>query len=141
MKKENAAVADSVENPSERQTSAGSGGQESKSAGVRKDKKDIAGVQLPVLVEFTYTMSSILLIFLALTMIGISFVTGASLLHLVVRTSVAILVMGGLLMLVSSQISTGVMSGSLVEQEEPHKTQTETFENSAGTDNHNRAEA
>lgn len=112
----------------------------------RKEKKPKApktdGVQLPVLVEFTYTISIILLILLGLAMIVISFLTGASLLNLVLRTSVAILVMGSLLMLIASQVSSGVLQASLVEQEEFQKAQgAENPESPATVENQEVAEA
>ena len=105
------------------------------SAKARKEKKEkkkkekkpapADGVQLPVLVELTYSVSVILLIFVSLAMIATSVLTGASLLNILLRTSVAILVMGSLLILISSQVSSGLLQASLVEQEEFQKAQNE----------------
>jgi hypothetical protein len=86
------------------------------------------------LVEFTYSISTILLIALGLSMAMISFMTGATLLNLVLRTSVAVVVMGGLLMVISSQISSGVLSVSLIEQEESLETKSEDAENPVVTE-------
>ena len=112
----------------------------------KKEKKPAQadGVQLPVLVELTYSVSMILLIFVALAMIVVSFLTRASLLNLLLRTSVAILVMGGLLILISSQVSSGVLQASLVEQEEAQKAQSEEVQPSESQEileNHETAEA
>ena len=112
----------------------------------KKEKKPVQadGVPLPVLVEFTYSVSVILLIFVGLAMIIVSFLTGASLLNLLLRTSVAILVMGGLLMLISSQVSSGLLQASLVEQEEAQRAQSEEAEapeSSVNLESHEMAEA
>lgn len=113
----------------------------------KKEKKETNGVQLPVLVEFTYTISILLLIVLALTIIVISFLHGASLFTLVLRTGVTIFVMGGLLTFISSQVASGLLFSSKVEQEEYEKKQAEEIENSSGIEDsadfadRNKAEA
>lgn len=93
----------------------------------RKEKKPKPpksdGVQLPVLVEFTYAFSTILLIFVGLAMIITSLLNGATLLNLVLRTSVALLVLGSLLLFISSQVSSGVLQASFVEQEQAKTSQ------------------
>lgn len=141
MKKENVDVPEDMENPPDRQTGSEVSESKSKSAKVRKNKKEVDGVQLPVLVEFAYSVSILLLVFWGLTITGISFISGASLLNIVVRTSVAILVMGVLFMLISSQISSGVLKASLVEQEESLKAQPEESENVANIENQSTIEA
>jgi len=100
----------------------------------KKEKKDVNSVQLPVLVEFTYTISILILIVLALTIIVISFISGASLFMLVLRTGVTIFVMGSLLILISSQVASGLLFSSKVEQEEYEKKQAEETETSAGVE-------
>ena len=112
----------------------------------KKEKKNrqTDGIQLPVLVEFTYTISVMLLVFVGLAVIIISFFTGASLLHLVLRTSAAMLAMGCLLMVIFQQVSSGVLQASLVEQEEVQTTKTEKAEPAEGSvipENHEMAEA
>jgi len=94
--------------------------------------KEVKSVQLPVLVEFMYTISILLLIVLALTVIGISILNGASLFTLVLRTSVTIFVMGGLLIFISSQVASGLLFSSKVEQEEYERKQSQEIQNSAG---------
>jgi hypothetical protein len=96
-----------------------------KRAKKEKKQKVVDGVQLPVLVEFTHTVSAIFLVFVGVGMILISFLTGASLINLVLRTSVALLVIGSLLLLITSQVSSGLLQASLAEQEEAQKSQTE----------------
>ena len=83
-----------------------------------KVKKDSGDVHLPVLVESAYSISAIVVILASLIVTIISVVKGASLVDLVIRTGVTILVIGGLLTLVSWQISAGVLKASLAEIEE-----------------------
>ena len=90
-----------------------------------KKPKQADGVQLPVLVEFTYTISVLLLIFVSLAVIVVSFFTGASLLNLVLRTSAALLAIGCLSMVIFYQVSSGVLQASLAEQEEAERAQAE----------------
>lgn len=103
-----------------------------KPAKPKKEQKEINAVQLPLLVEFMYTISILLLIILALTVIVISILNGASLLTLVLRTSVTIFVMGGLLIFISSQVASGLLFSSKVEQEEYERKQSPEIQNSAG---------
>jgi uncharacterized membrane protein len=81
-------------------------------AGKDKTKKQSDGVLLPALVEFTFTFSAISLIILFLTIIVLSLLSGTKLLDIVIRTSVTLLVIGGLLMLISRQISLGTLAVS-----------------------------
>jgi hypothetical protein len=83
-----------------------------------KPVKKADGITLPVLVEFVFTFSAILLILMFLTMTVISWLTGATLLDFVLRTSVSMLVLGSLLTLISWQISMGVFSASTARQPE-----------------------
>ncbi|MCX6078666.1 MAG: hypothetical protein NTW32_03950 [Chloroflexi bacterium] len=85
---------------------------------VDKKKKDTEVLHLPVLVELAYTISAIVVIIASLTVVITSLVMGASLIDLVIRTSVTTLTIGGLLTLVSWQISAGALKASLAEQEE-----------------------
>lgn len=137
MKNENI---ENLENQPDSKTSDTSGKSKKKSAKPQKAKKDVNGVQLPVLVEFMYTISVLLLIGLASTIIVTSLLTGASLLALVIRTGVAMLVMGGLLTLISSQVSSGLLFSSLVEQEEHENAQSKKFENLAGIEEQSKVE-
>ncbi len=86
----------------------------------RPETKNMASddLHLPVLVEFAYTSSALLVIIASLLVVIISIVTKATLLDLVIRTAVTILVIGGLLTLVSWQVSAGVLQASLAEQKE-----------------------
>jgi hypothetical protein len=90
----------------------------SKAGKDRKGKKKEDAVQLPMLVEFAFTFSVILIILLDLIVAAISFISGARLLDIVIRTGVATLTMGGLLWLLSWQLSTGALEAALAEQEE-----------------------
>jgi hypothetical protein len=141
MKKGNADVAENIENSSAQQPAAGAQELEAKSRQPGKNKKESSGVRLPLLVEFAFTVSAILLLLLGLTMVGISFITGASLLSLVIRTSVALLVMTGLLMLISSQISAGMLNASLVSEAAPQDAGSGEAAESAGAGHQSRTEA
>lgn len=141
MKNENAEDVKNPENPSAQETPVKSRKDRKKEKGKKPPQAD--GARLPVLVELTYTVSIILLIFVGLAMIIISFLTGASLSSLVLRTSVAILVLGSLLILISSQVSSGVLQASLVEQEEAQQPQPENLKNPespANIESHDMAE-
>jgi len=141
MKKETAGAAEKSENPSAKQAPAKVARKKTKAVKMRKVEKQADGVRLPVLVEFTYTISVLLLLLLGLTVMFISFVSGASLLNLVLRTSVTILVIGALLTLISAHISTGVLNACLVEQEEFEKAQSEESQNSPSIENPGTVEA
>jgi len=82
-----------------------------------KQKKKDDGIYLPVLVEFTFTSAVIFLILVFLAMVLVSWFTGTPLLDFVLRTSAAMGVLGGLLIVVSRQVSTGVLNASLEELE------------------------
>ena len=110
MKKDNVEEVQEPANPSPAASPA-KAPREKKPKQPRKAKKNTAAddLHLPVLVEFTYTVSTILFIFVGLAMIIISVLTGASLLDLVLRTSAALFAVGGVLLLISSQVSSGVL--------------------------------
>ena|SRR5690349_13986574 len=96
-----------------------------KPAKPKKEKKQPSGVRLPFLLEFTYTISTLVLIFLALSVIITSFLGGASLFTTLLRTGVALFVVGSVLMLISSQISSGLLFAARLEEEEAQKKQEE----------------
>jgi hypothetical protein len=104
--------------------------QEKKEKPKKEKKKPQADeVQLPILVELTYSVSILFLIFVGLAMIVVSVLTGANLLNLILRTSAALLFVGSLVVLIFHQVSSGVLQASLVEQEEARKAQPEESEN------------
>ena len=141
MKKEDVENIKSPEEPSAPKPSAKAPKEKKKK---EKQKLSVETVQLPVLVELTYSASTILLIFVSLAVIIVSVLTGASLLNLVIRTSVAILVMGSLLILIFSQVSSGMLQASLMEQEESQKAPAEEAwaqENPTDLESHEMAEA
>lgn len=107
----------------------------------KQPKKEVNSVPLPVLVEFTYTASVLLLIVLALTIFVLSALSGASLFTLVLRTSVTIFVMGGLLTFISSQVSSGLLFSSRIEQEEYEKKQEEELEKTDSIEDLSKTEA
>lgn len=90
---------------------------ESQAADAGKDKKKADDLFLPTLVEFTFTASAIILIILFLTIVGVSLVAGAKFLDIVIRASVAMLVVGSLLMFISRQVFLGVLNAHSVVKE------------------------
>lgn len=99
----------------------------SKRSSVRapKNRKPSDGIRLPFLLELTYTLSKIILIILALTVMVTSFLAGASLFTVVLRTAVAVTVVGSLLMFIASQISSGLLFSVKIEREEEERKQEE----------------
>lgn len=69
-------------------------------------KKD--EVHPPLLIEFMVTLSAIILVVVFFVIVGISLVTRATLLDFVIRTSISILIIGGLLVIITRQISSGM---------------------------------
>jgi hypothetical protein len=129
-------MADS-ENPSEQQESVEEENKNNKKN--KKKKEETNDVHLPVLVEFTYTFSSIILILLFLTMVSISFLTGATLLDTVIRTSITMLIIGGLLIYISRQISSGILTANIVQNEKSSEQQSEEMMHD-GIENHTPSE-
>jgi uncharacterized membrane protein len=83
-----------------------------------KKQKENDGIQLPVLVEFMVTFSAIFLVLVFFAIVGISLITGTTLLDFVARTSVSILVIGSLLVIITRQISFGMLKSSMTIDEE-----------------------
>jgi hypothetical protein len=109
-----------------------------------KKKPPVDDVHLPVLVELTYSISMLLLIFVGLSVVIVSVLTGASLLNLVLRTSAAMLAMGCLLVVIFYQVSSGSLQASLAEQEEAEKKLAEETEipgAQVNPETYNKAEA
>lgn len=80
-------------------------------------KKDADSAPLPVLVEFTVTVSVIFLVLVFFTIVGVSLFTGATLLDFVIRTSISLLVLGILLTLIARQVSFGMLKVSTNTEE------------------------
>ncbi len=95
----------------------------------QKKKEKVADTFfLPVLVEFTYTFSVIILILLFLTVVSVSVLTGTKLIDIFFRTTVSMLVVGGLLLMISRQVSMDVLSANITEKEEKEKKEKERLE-------------
>jgi hypothetical protein len=105
----------------------------------RKSKKQTETVHLPVLLELIYFLSTIILILLTLVIMVTSFLAGAGLFTIVLRTAVAITVMGALFMLIASQVSSGLLFSAKVDQEEEQKKQEEAA--AMSSEEINKAEA
>jgi hypothetical protein len=106
------------EKPAEQQTSIEPVKTDAKPAKASKKKKEKTGdISLPLLVEFIFAFSAIFLILVFLAMSTVSWITGTTLLDFFLRTSVAILVLGGLFQVLSRQVSDGVLSANMAEQE------------------------
>ena len=106
------------EKPAEQQTSIEPVKTDAKPARAPKKKKEKTGdITLPLLVEFIFAFSAIFLILVFLAMSTVSWLTGTTLLDFFLRTSVAMLVLGGLFQVLSRQVSDGVLSANMAEQE------------------------
>ncbi len=81
-----------------------------------KPKKEKDDSHPPVLVEFTVTLSVILLVVVFFIIVGISLLNGSNLLDFVIRTSVSILVLGSLLLTITRQIVFGMSSAPKEKQ-------------------------
>jgi hypothetical protein len=106
---------------------------------VPKNRNQSNNVRLPFLLELTYALSTIILILLTPAIMVTSFLSGAGLFTIVLRTGVAVSVVGGLLMLISSQISSGLLFSVRVEQEEEQQKQ-EDAARSMSSDNPDQTE-
>lgn len=93
-----------------------------------KKKAEAELLPLPILVEFGFSASVILLLLVDLIVAASLILSGASLLDLVIRTSVTTLVLGSLLMLLSWQLSTGMLNTSLIKLDEVNPARVENQE-------------
>src|SRR6266498_2149181 len=84
--------------------------------------KDDHEFYLPVLVELVFRFSGLFLVMITLTVAIVSFVSGASYLQIVFRTGIAILVVGILLVILTSKVSTGVLEVVRTQLAEARKT-------------------
>ena len=76
----------------------------------KKAGKKAESVRLPLLAEFTITLSAIIVVIVFLTIVVNSLLRGVTLMDFVIRTSISILVVGGLLTLIARQITSGLLS-------------------------------
>ena len=129
MKKENPEDSKNPETPPAPETPAKPRKEKKEKKNKEKKKTQADDMQLPVLVELTYSISVILLIIVGLAVIVVSVLTGASLLNIILRTSAAMLSMGSLVVLIFHQVSMGVLQARLVEQEEAQKAHSKESEN------------
>jgi hypothetical protein len=86
-----------------------------------KSRKQTEPVCLPFLLELTYALSTIILILLALTIMVASFLAGVGIFAIVLRTAAGVTVVGALLMLIASQISSGLLFSAKIDQEEEQR--------------------
>lgn len=80
-------------------------------------KQAAVNVPAPVLVEFTITVSVIFLVLVFFTVAGVLLVKGSTLLDFVFRTSVSLVVIGGLLAIIARQISSAVTAKNVQPEE------------------------
>jgi hypothetical protein len=87
-------------------------GGDNKSKTAKKGKDSLEHAQLPLLVEFIFTFSLIFLLLSDLLIVAISFISGANLLDIAIRTVVTTLVLGVLLWLLSGKLSKGALEAA-----------------------------
>ena len=80
-----------------------------------KKQKKKNEAELPLLVEFVISFSGLALILVSLIVAGVSFTSGANIVQLVLRTGTTIVVLGCLLLLVSSRVASGALEAALTE--------------------------
>jgi len=83
-----------------------------------KKPKTNEKLYLPVLAEFVISFAIIFLVVIFLAMSTVSWWSGATLLDFVLRTGAALLVLGSLLVLISRQVTKGVLKASQAEVDE-----------------------
>jgi ABC-type multidrug transport system fused ATPase/permease subunit len=83
-----------------------------------KKKKEAESITLPVLIEFIFTFVTIFLILVFLTMTIVAWLTRITLFDFVLRTSVALLMLGSLLLLLVRQVAADIFRASQAELEE-----------------------
>jgi hypothetical protein len=83
-----------------------------KSKAAKKGKDSSEHAQLPLLVEFVFTFSLIFLLLSDLLIVAISFISGANLLDIAIRTVVTTLVLGALLWMLSGKLSKGALEAA-----------------------------
>ncbi len=75
-------------------------------------------ISLPVFVELAFRFSGLFLILITLIVAAISFLSGAAPLQILVRTGITIIVMGILLLILTSRISAGALEAARRQIEE-----------------------
>jgi hypothetical protein len=88
-----------------------------KPAGKDKQEKEPKKSSLPVLAEFTITVCTIILVIIFFTIVVISVLTGTSLVTFVFRTSISMLVIGGLLVFIARQIIQGMIKAGMIKND------------------------
>jgi hypothetical protein len=122
MKKENETPL-ANQPPSEPQPPAKGAEKKKKEKKVKEKPKETDIIFLPVLVEFSFAFSAVILAIVFFAVVGVSVLTGATLLDIVLRTSVTILVIGSLLILITRQISQDVLNDAILEKKEKEEEQ------------------
>lgn len=140
MSIENAVTSDSLNHPPMQEASENEEMVKSKRPRSSK-KKETDDLRLPLLVELTFTISVLFIILVSLSVLITSIVSGANLLHLVLRTGVTLLVLGSLVTLISSQISSGMLAASRAEKETFESSLAEVAESSTNTEETVQVEA
>jgi hypothetical protein len=77
-----------------------------------KKSRKAAKVQLPLLVEMTFSISILLIVLIDATVVVISITNGASWTDLILRTIVSTIVMGIVLLLLVQTVSSGVIAAA-----------------------------
>jgi hypothetical protein len=97
--------------PEEKQTKKTSEPIKSEKKGEQKSRKS-AKVQLPLLVELTFSISIMMIVLIDAAVIVISITNGASWTDLILRTVVSTIVMGIVLLLLAQTVSSGVIAAA-----------------------------
>lgn len=106
--------------------------EEENEAEEKKNKKE--KVQVPIFLELVYSFALIFTILLALIVAGSSYLSGATLLDVFIRTAITILSTGLLLWILSLTVSNGAVKTVKVLQKEALEKQINHFKENQGSE-------
>lgn len=92
------------------------GNKPSKGSKKGSKRRSKASGSLPILVEYVFTFSNILLLAVVLIIAALSFISGASLMDILLRSGVALLVMGVLLWFLASILTNGILKAMVLDE-------------------------
>ena len=78
--------------------------------------RDAKKIRLPIMMEFVFSLSPMLLICVALVVAGLSYISGANIIDIFLRTVISTLVIGIVLWFISYQVSMGTLGAVYSEK-------------------------
>lgn len=71
----------------------------------KESSKSLKNVKLPALLEFVFTLSNLILVIAALAVAVVSYISGASVLDIALRTGVTLIVVGVLMYVIARKVA------------------------------------